>query len=395
MKYKITYQENNKLKYKIIKIDDNEDIKKSTLLPSNIIKIKQLDKIKKDFKIFKNNKKDIYSLFKQLNIMLNSSLTLNQSIELLLKANQDKILKDILLTIESAIKTAQPIDKALENYKKYLGTTPILFLKLGIENGNIKESIDSLVSVLSEDLNSNEKFKDAIRYPIILLISLFISMAMIFIYVIPNFEFVFNMLGDDIPLATKSLLFIRDIIENYYYIVFLILFSIPIVGYTIYKKYRYFFDKAIILNIPVFSRVMQDYYFYRLFLSISIIVKSKYQFQVAILNSRNIVQNKYIQNAMNNILINIKNGTSIAKSFEDTKLFDALAIKLLYTAEHTNQYELILQDITVFYKQRFQDSLKNFSTFIEPIMILLISLIVLWLIMAIMLPVWNMGAVLT
>jgi len=220
-------------------------------------------------------------------------------------------------------------------------------------------------------------------------------MGMIFIYVVPNFEFVFQMLGDDIPFATKSLLFIRDMFENYFLLLLVVVLSIPILCFSIYKRYRYFFDKQLILNIPIFSRVIQDYYFYRLFLSISIIVKSKYQFQVAILNSKNIVQNKYVQNSMNNILSNIKNGASIAQSFEDTKLFDNLAIKLLYTAQHTNQYELILHDITSFYKQRFQDSLKNFSTLIEPVMVLLISLVVLWLILAIMLPVWNMGAVLT
>ncbi|MEA2017277.1 MAG: type II secretion system F family protein [Campylobacterota bacterium] len=394
MKYKITYQENGKLKQKTITIENNEDIKDSLELPNNIVKIKQLDKLNKNYQLFKNDKKYIYELFKQLNIMLSSNLTLNQSIELLLKTNNDKIIKSILLAIQSAIKTAQPLDEALRGYKKYLGSTPILFLKLGVENGNIKESINSLVSILSEDINSNEKFKEAIRYPIILLILLFISMGMIFVYVIPNFEFVFQMLGDDIPFATKSLLFIKDMVENYFYIVILVLAITPMIFYAFYKKYRYFFDRLLILKIAVFSRVLKDYYFYRLFLSISIIVKSKYQFQVAILNSKNIVQNRYIQNAMNNILTNIKNGASIAQSFEDTKLFDDLAIKLLYTAQHTNQYELILHDITSFYKQRFQDSLKNFSTFIEPVMILIISLVVLWLIMAIMLPVWNMGAIL-
>lgn len=394
MKYKITYQENGKLKHKIIIIENNEDIKDSSELPDNIVNIKQLDKLKKNYKLFKNNKKDIYELFKQLSIMLSSNLTLNQSIELLLKTNSDKMIKNILLAIQSAIKTAQPIDEALRGYKKHLGSTPILFLKLGVENGNIKESINSLVSILSEDNSSNEKFQEAIRYPIVLLISLFISMGMIFVYVIPNFEFVFQMLGDDVPFATKSLLFIRDMIENYFYIVILVLAMIPMVFYALYKKYKYFFDKLLVLKIPVLSIVLKDYYFYRLFLSISIIVKSKYQFQVAILNSKNIVSNSYIKNSMNNILINIKNGASIAQSFEETKLFDDLAIKLLYTAQHTNQYELILYDITSFYKQRFQESLKNFSTFVEPIMILIISLVVLWLIMAIMLPVWNMGAVL-
>ena len=61
--------------------------------------------------------------------------------------------------------------------------------------------------------------------------------------------------------------------------------------------------------------MIQDYYFYRLFLSMSIIVKSKYQFQVAITNSKNIVNNLYVQKMMDKVVLNIKNGTSISEAF--------------------------------------------------------------------------------
>ena len=103
MKYKITYQKDKKLKSKIIIIQNYEDINDSLELPENIINIKQLDKTKKSYHIFGNKKKNVYELFKQLNIMLNSSLTLSQAVELLLKTNNDKIIKNILLVIQSAI----------------------------------------------------------------------------------------------------------------------------------------------------------------------------------------------------------------------------------------------------------------------------------------------------
>ena len=68
-------------------------------------------------------------------------------------------------------------------------------------------------------------------------------------------------------------------------------------------------------------------------------------------------------------------------------------MKLLNTADNTNNYEYILLDITTQYKKRFHKSLKNFSSTIEPLLIFIISLVVLWLILAIMLPIWNLGAV--
>jgi len=216
---------------------------------------------------------------------------------------------------------------------------------------------------------------------------------MIFLYVLPNFEFIFTLLKDEIPFSTYLLISIKNILDKYWIFVLIgsglcLFFSSMVI-----KKYRYFYDKILLLHIPIFSKMIQDYNYYRLFLSISIIVKSKYQFQIAISNSKNVVNNLYVQEMLNQVLINIKNGLSISESFEKSCLFDTLTMKLLNTADSTNNYEYILSNITTQYKKRFHKSLKNFSSTIEPILILIISVVVLWLILAIMLPIWNLGAV--
>lgn len=396
MKYKITYQENSKIQYKIIEAQNKDELKKSPQFPTNSIKIKEYNSFKIDsFNFNVDNKKQTFELFSSLSIMLNSNLTLNETIELLLQTKQEKIIIEILETIQNSIKTSQPINIALKKYTSYLGDTSILLLTLGLENGNVKQSINSLVEILQEDIKISDKLKDIIRYPLILIFSLFIAVSMIFIYVIPNFEFVFNLLENDIPLSTRSLLFVKNFIESYFYIVIVFVSLLFFFLYQVYFKYKLFFDKILILKIPILSSLLQDYFFYKLFLSISIIVKSKYQFQTAILNSKNIIKNKYIQNSINKILINITNGSPIAQAFEDTLVFDDFTIKLLYMAQYTNEYESILSDIAIFHKKRFKKSMKNFSSLLEPILILLIATIVLWIVLSIMQPIWQMSSIMT
>ena len=191
-KFKITYQNNNKIENMIIESKNIDTLKNEPLYPNNIIDIKSKKNLNIDIPIFKNNKKLVFELFTQLSIMLNANLTLSQSIELILKSKQEKDIKAILVLIEDSINSGKPIDKVLKNHIKFLGSNSLLFLKLGIDNGNIKESITSLVELLNEDKKSRDKLNDVIRYPIILIVSLFISRAMIFIYVIPNFEYIFK-----------------------------------------------------------------------------------------------------------------------------------------------------------------------------------------------------------
>lgn len=388
MSYKITYQKNGTLH--TMRCDSLDS------LPSNIIKIESKKNISfPNFSLKSNNKKEVLELFSQLNIMLKANLNLSEAIELSLKTKQSQKVKTILNEIKKSITHGKSLEKSLENYKNFLGEMPILFLQLGIENGNIKQSIDSLVTILSEDITASSKLQDTLRYPKLLMVSFLIALGMVFIYVIPNFEYIFLNLKGDIPLSTKVLLDIHYFVVEYFYVFIGIFLSAYFIWIFCYKRYRDFFDKLVIVSTPIISKVLKDYYFYRLFLLLSMIVQSKYQFQVAIYNSQKLIPNLYIQSLIQTILTQIKNGTTISEAFDKTKIFDDLTIKLLFTAENTTQYEQVLNDLTAYYRLRFQESLKSFIAYVEPTIILLIALVVLWLMMAIMLPIWSMSSLLS
>ena len=387
MKYKIIYQEESQIK--ILKVNDLEN------LPKNIIKIKE-QRVLSNFQFKHTNRKNILYLFEQLSIMLNANIMLSEAIDLSLKIKQEKIIKEILEIMKNSISNGLPLDKALQKYEYILGEVTILFLKLGIENGNVKQSINSLVQLLQEDMKIKTKFDDTLRYPKLLIISLIFSLGMVFLYVVPNFEYIFTMSQNEIPLSTQILLSLNNLLKEHFYLVFFGIISVGLLlYYGIYKRFTVLIHKFIILQLPLVNQVLKDYYFYRLFLLISIIVNSKYQFQVAIENSTNVIPNLYIKRLIQTIISDVKNGVAISSAFEKTKLFDPLTIQLLFAAEHTASYETILQDIANYYKQKFQDSLKIFSSYIEPIIILSIASVVLWLMLAIMLPIWNMSSFLS
>ena len=392
-KYKIKYQENNKLKSKMIEANSKDELNASEELPQNIISITRQFSFDWNIELFTDNKKLTLEMFTQLNIMLNSNLTLSQSIELMLNHQHNSTVKDILLIIEDAIKKGKHIDIVLKKYEKFIGKTAILFLKLGIKNGNIKESIKYLVDILEQEYTVKQKIMETMRYPIILVISLFISISMIFNFVLPNFEYIFQMLEGNIPTPTKVMLWLKYTVSNHYLIILSFFVLLNISTMMIYRKYRINFEKFILQNIPLFSKLLKSYLFFRLFLAISIIVKSKYRFQTAIEHSVDIVDNLYINQQMKNILQDIKNGKSIASAFEHTELFDDITIKLIYTAQHSNSYETVLSDIAIMYDSRFNQSIKNFISFIEPATVLIISLVVLWLVLAVMLPIWDLSSI--
>jgi len=385
MRFKVYYQKNNKQQTIILDKDQIDNFQ------FDIIKVEpirdKLDILKLDYR-----KVDTLFMFKQLNSMLKANLNFNEAIKLLNSSEENRTIKKILNTIDNTLKSNDNIEKSLKPYKNYIANNSILFLKLGFENGNLKDAIDSIVTIQTQEQIIREKFRKTLSYPILLIATLFISFFIIFIYVVPNFEHIFLTLGENLPYSTKILLILKDIILNYYYLLFIFLLLLIFTTLALYKKHKIIFDKILLQNIPLLSYIIKSYLMFKLFLSLYIIVNSKYQFQIAIENSKNSIDNLYLKNIIQKIILDIKNGTSIAKAFSNSGFFDQLTIKLLYTAQNTNNYRDILNDIKEYHNTEFNEKIEKLSKLIEPLVISIIALIVLWLILAIMVPVWQMGS---
>jgi type II secretory pathway component PulF len=155
MVYKITYQQGGKVKHIKLTANSYEQLINSSNYPKNILNIKIVESfdivkfLQKDIdiKIFNKRQKDIYTIFLSLDMMLRSSLSFSQAIELLLKTTQSGISKEILNSINHSLTSSKPISEVL---KRYLDDTILLFLELGIKNGNIKEAISSIVVILKK-----------------------------------------------------------------------------------------------------------------------------------------------------------------------------------------------------------------------------------------------------
>jgi len=219
MKVTITYQENSTIKSKVVHIEHMADLEDQLNQFDNIIKIKKHTKENKR-SFLRNRKKEMLFFFKQLDLMLQSHMSFNEALELILETNLDSETKNLILALQNAVIQNYPIDTALNNYKKYIGETPLSFLKQGLENGTIKSSVHSIVVLLEKELEVVTSLSEKLRYPLFLILSLFTSVSIIFIYVVPSFEFIFSSLGETLPLSTKVLLSVNQFFTNYCFILY-------------------------------------------------------------------------------------------------------------------------------------------------------------------------------
>ncbi|MCT7466994.1 type II secretion system F family protein [Aliarcobacter cryaerophilus] len=389
-KYRVKYQENGKIKVDIVDDDKLLFIKKS----KNILEIKEINKI---FYIFKKeiriDNKKLAQLFYELNLMLKSNINISDALEILIKNRKEKKIVEFLKTINYAFSNSKPIKDELKRFK--IDDTVKSFLQISQNSANLDLNIEAISTLLNETKDIKKSFYKAISYPIFLLISFLISIFIIFLFVVPNFKTIFAQSQNNLPIATKILLAMEDFFVNHTLFIiiipFLVLFFIWIF-YKISKSFRSFLDKFLFKTLPISSKIYQNFEFYKLFLMIDIMQKSKYEFHKAFETSRLLVKNKYLLDKIQIIDNLLQNGKTISYSFKNVDIFDDIVLNLLNTGEVSNSLELTIYEVKKIYKNRFDDSINFIILLIQPIFLLLMASLTLFIVLAIFTPIWDMGS---
>ncbi|WP_151949572.1 type II secretion system F family protein [Aliarcobacter butzleri] len=389
-KYKIKYQKDEKVEEMILKTSDlaNEN------LPQNILEIKEeKESFKIDFKrkIRIDNKK-INLLFYELNLMLQSNINFSDALDILIKNRKDKDIVKLLQIIKESFSSGKSIDENLKEFN--INHLVISFLRNCQNSGNITLNINALSKLLIENSELKKSFYKAISYPIFLFITFFLSIVTIFTFVIPKFKTIFFQVKDELPLATKILLVFENFFVNYFFYFFCFFSFIIIFIIYFYKqnaKFEYFIDKFMIRKIVLFKDIYLNMQLYKFFLLIDIMLKSNYQFHKAFISSKLLLKNKYLLDKIYIIDNLLQNGKSINNSFSKTKLFDDIVLNLINTGEISNSLVITIDEIKKIYKNRFDDKMSFLISLIQPIFLVTIMGLILWIVLAIFMPIWNMG----
>ena len=389
-KFKIKYQDKSEIKEFIFETKDLSNEK----LPSNIVEIKEY-KNYFNFVLFRKkrvNDKKLNLLFYELNLMLQANINLSDALDILIKNKKDKNIIAFLEILKYSFSNAKPIEKNLDEFK--INNLVVSFLKISQDNGNIALNIKALSNLLLENYEIKKTFVKAISYPILLIISFILSLVSIFLFVIPKFKMIFSQTSTELPLATKILLKTQYILENYFAVivlVFCLLIILFLYLYKYHKKFSYFIDKFLIVNMFLIKDIYLNMQLYKLFLVMDIMLKSNYEFHKAFISSKLLLKNKYLLDKMHLIDNLLQNGKSINDSFFKTQIFDDIVLNLINTGEVSNSLGITIEEIKKIYKNRFNDKMNLLTSSIQPIFLIVIMGLILWIVLAIFMPIWDMG----
>ncbi len=338
---------------------------------------------------------DKISTIRQIAVMTDAGIAINDTLEDVADNTHNKQLKEIYTKMNSDINAGNSMAHAMEPYTEEFGHVALAMTNLGERTGNISESYHKLADILENIRDNTAKFKKAIRTPLITLAAMGIAFTILIMVVVPKFKDIFDKFKTELPIPTQILLKMEWALSNYGILILASLIGMVIAVKYFYKNNRDFklsMDRILIhpkfylINKAIFLSTMHKYN-----LVFGELVKSGIPISEALDTAVGMVDNLAIKEQLLSVNANIGRGMSLAESFEITGLYENMLLQMIKAGEAGGQLDAMLDKVTQYYDMQFQDLIDNLAAYIEPILLFFIAGLVLLMALGIFMPMWDLG----
>lgn len=358
-----------------------------------IIEIKEI----KDFRLnlsFKSIDERILAIYiKELSALLEAGVSVLDAFNSVAKGCDNPKLKQIFNDISADLNAGASLEKALNTHKDELGSVVLAMFALGQNSGKLASSLSTLSNMLENISINRAKFKKAIRYPALTFVALLIAFNILITMVMPSFKGIFDSFGGELYWASRAILALGSFVSDYgILIAFGSVFVIFLIWY--FHKFNYKFQlkfDEIMLKIPLLKRLILYSFLAKFNLILSQLITAGTPIDKALVISNSVVDNSYIKLKINQAIKDIYNGNTLNSSFQKIAIYENIAIEIIKAGEKSGTIDQMFGYISNYYKERYNSLIDNLSAYLEPILLVIISVAVLVLALGIFMPLWDIS----
>ncbi len=335
--------------------------------------------------------KDLIVFNRQLATLFAAGIPLLRAIQALAEQMENATFKEVLGVVAKDIQEGSAFSEALAKHPKVFNDITIAMVKAGEASGTMDSILMRLADLAEHDAATKAKIKAATRYPKIVIGVMVVAICVLMNFVVPNFVKIFEQVQLELPLATKILIMASNIFSNYWYILF-----VGTVGlYFAYRQYgktktgRRHID-TLALKLPVFGPIFLKIAMSIFTRTMSTLNRSGLSIIKNLEICADVVDNVVIGNVISDLKESVKQGESISVTMKKSKYFTPMVIQMMSAGEESGELDNMLEKVSEYYDMEVDYSIANISSLIEPILLVFLGGMVLFLMLAIFLPMWDM-----
>lgn len=327
----------------------------------------------------------------QLAALLNAGLPLARALKNLETQTPNPALQAMLGDIHERVSQGTTFAEALGRYPKLFSPLYISMVEAGELSGALEKALEQLAEMLEKDQALRAKLQGALTYPCIMVAVIMLSVSILMTVVLPKFAAILTDMGAALPLPTRVLMGLSQFCASWWWLILIALAAAAsgIWRYVQSPTGRVRFD-ALKLRLPVFGQLVREVTLARFALTLGSLLRNGVPVLSALDAARNVVGNVIVANYVGGICGEMREGVSFSDALKARQaFFPPLISGMVGTGEQAGNLPEMLAKVGDYYAKEADARIRFMTTLIEPAIILIMGCVIGFVIMAILLPIFN------
>ena len=335
---------------------------------------------------------EIAMMTRQLATLISAGFPLVSAIYTLIPQAGSKIFKRILSQIKDAIEEGSSFADALSHYPATFSDIYVNMVRSGESSGTLELVLERLADITEKHQALNNRIRSALTYPVLMFFLGVLVLYFLLSYVVPRITSIFSDMGQALPAPTRFLIAVSELLKSGWWV---ILIGIPIIVTVIGRlkkseKGKYWYNRTK-LTLPGVGTLTTKLAVARFARTLATLLENGVTLLKALDIVKNIVGNRLIADSIEYAAIEVEKGGSLGKSLETSRLFPHIFIQMIQVGEQSGELETLLHKIADIYENEVETTVVGLSALLEPVIILFMGVIVLFIVLSILLPIFEMN----
>lgn len=349
----------------------------------------------KEITLFQSKKiklKDISLFCKQMSVMLESGIPLNNAVDILEQQATSKNLKSSLKIVSKSLKEGSQLSKAMLDQEGMFPDLLIRMVQAGEKTGKLDEVLEKMSEHYTKELKTSRQIQGAMIYPAVLAFLAVAAVLALLYVVIPSFSGIFEQSGMAMPLPTRIVLAASNFVRSSWYI----LFGVTGILVFLFLRYRsteagrYQLDR-LKLNLPVIKGPMQKIVTARFASTLAILTSAGIPLVEAIESAAATTNNAVVIEKMKIANEGLQKGERLTGMITSTGLFPPMMLSMVKIGEESGSLESMLVKTSDYYEEELETAIKQLLSLLEPAMIIVMGVIIGGIVASVMLPMFELA----
>jgi len=339
----------------------------------------------------KVSKKEVLMITRQFLAMLTAGFSIIKAFKVMGQKNRNRTLKKALLKIHDDIEQGQALWVALSQHPKVFSGIYINMIKAGEMGGTLETVLKNLSHHLEREQDINAKIKAASIYPLIITLMALLVIFFIISFIMPAFVNVFASAGAEIPLPTQLLLNLGLFLNKYWIALLLAIIAIALIHriWIQTNPGKQFTDKFL-LRLPLWGTFLSRIIAAHFARIMAILLQAGIPILQALEVAGGVVGNEVVIQAIRQAGREISEGKSISVPLEATAIFDTMFAQMIAIGEESGSLDSMFAQIADYYEQEVIYTINILLAAVEPVMIIFVAILVTGIVIATILPVFDL-----